>query len=80
MARQNNVLFCAENMTAPVVRKAYVDPTLMNDNRVLATMLRLEDSYLPDAYFTNGSNKEIKPFMRKIVATWMYEVCKLVKV
>ena len=71
-ARQN--LYCAESMTSPVIRKAFVDPTFINDHRVLATMLRLEDAYIPDSYFTNGSKKEIKPFMRKIVATWMFEV------
>lgn len=76
MARQQN-LFCAEAMTAPVLRKAYVDPKLIQDNRVMATMLKLEDMYIPDSYFTNGSKKEIKPFMRKIVATWMFEVTYL---
>ncbi|KAJ8416203.1 hypothetical protein AAFF_G00382250 [Aldrovandia affinis] len=56
-------------------RRAYQDANLIND-RVLQTMLKAEDNYLPSANYFKCVQKEIVPYMRKIVATWMLEVCE----
>ncbi|XP_018619398.1 G1/S-specific cyclin-D1 [Scleropages formosus] len=65
-------LLCCE---AESVRRAYRDGNLLTD-RVLQTMLKAEDSYLPSANYFKCVQKEILPYMRKIVATWMLEVCE----
>lgn len=63
-------LLCCE---VDAVRRAYHDANLLND-RVLQTMLRAEENYLPAANYFKCVQKEIVPKMRKIVATWMLEV------
>ncbi|KAG9352139.1 hypothetical protein JZ751_020552 [Albula glossodonta] len=65
-------LLCYEGET---IRRAHQDPNLLND-RVLQTLLKAEDSYLPSANYFKCVQKEIVPYMRKIVATWMLEVCE----
>lgn len=64
-------LFCCEVDT---IRRAYHDANLLND-RVLQTMLKAEENYLPSPNYFKCVQKEIVPKMRKIVATWMLEVC-----
>lgn len=64
-------LLCCEVDT---IRRAYQDVNLLND-RVLQTMLKAEESYLPSPNYFKCVQKEIVPKMRKIVATWMLEVC-----
>ncbi len=56
------------------MRRAYQDFNLLND-RVLHTMLKAEENYLPSSNYFKCIQKEIVPEMRKIVATWMLEVC-----
>ncbi|XP_043100771.1 G1/S-specific cyclin-D1 [Puntigrus tetrazona] len=65
-------LFCCEVDT---IRRAYQDSNLLND-RVLQTMLKAEENYLPSPNYFKCVQKEIVPKMRKIVATWMLEVCE----
>ncbi|XP_028812424.1 G1/S-specific cyclin-D1 [Denticeps clupeoides] len=65
-------LLCCESET---IRRAYQDSNLLND-RVLQTMLKAEESYLPSPNYFKCVQKEILPRMRKIVATWMLEVCE----
>ena len=51
------------------------EPVLSNDGRVLLNLLAAEDKYIPSAdYFDSHSQQEIRPFMRKMVAQWMFEV------
>lgn len=64
-------LLCCEVET---IRRAYQDANLLND-RVLQTMLKAEENYLPSPNYFKCVQKEIIPKMRKIVATWMLEVC-----
>jgi len=54
---------------------AQVDPTLVEDNRVLLNLIRNEQRYLPKYpdYF-RSVQIEVKPHMRKIVSDWMLEV------
>jgi len=57
--------------------RAYNDPVIFRDDRVLKTLLRKEAKYLPIVrnYFTTVQT-EIKQHMRKEVADWMLEVCE----
>lgn len=64
-------LLCCEVDT---IKRAYHDTNLLND-RVLQTMLKAEENYLPSPNYFKCVQKEIVPKMRKIVATWMLEVC-----
>ncbi|XP_035252287.1 G1/S-specific cyclin-D1-like isoform X2 [Anguilla anguilla] len=65
-------LLCRE--TEPI-RRAYQDANLLN-SRVLQTLLKAEDNYLPSPNYFKCVQNEIVPYMRKIVATWMLEVCE----
>ncbi|NXE94354.1 CCND1 protein, partial [Menura novaehollandiae] len=64
-------LLCCEVET---IRRAYLDANLLND-RVLQTMLKAEETCSPSVSYFKCVQKEILPYMRKIVATWMLEVC-----
>ncbi|KAG2462012.1 CCND1 protein, partial [Polypterus senegalus] len=66
-------LLCCEVET---IKRAYQDANLLND-RVLQTMLKAEENYLPSANYFKCVQKEIVPYMRKIVATWMLEQMEL---
>ena len=61
-------------VNVPPVR-SLEDQTLINDDRVLQNLLRLEEKYLPSApdYF-RFVQKDIVPSMRKIVADWLQQV------
>ncbi|KAL7992254.1 hypothetical protein Chor_016510 [Crotalus horridus] len=65
-------LLCCEVET---IRRAYQDANLLND-RVLQTMLKAEETCSPSVSYFKCVQKEILPYMRKIVATWMLEVCE----
>ena len=68
-------LLCCEG-DRPAIRRAYRDSNLLND-RVLQALLRAEDKYLPAANYFKCVQREIAPYMRRIVATWMLEVSKV---
>jgi hypothetical protein len=63
--------------TPTLTSRAYNDPVIFRNDRVLQTLLRKESKYLPAArnYFSTVQT-EIKPHMRKDVADWMLEVCE----
>ncbi|CAB1437251.1 unnamed protein product [Pleuronectes platessa] len=65
-------LLCCE---VDSIRRAYQDVNLLND-RVLQTMLKAEETYLPSPNYFKCVQKDIIPKMRKIVSTWMLEVCE----
>nr|UVJ52479.1 cyclin D2 [Sinohyriopsis cumingii] len=65
-------LMCVE---AESHRRAYEDPVLLNDNRVLHNLLALEDKYMPNSAYFKCVQTDVKRYMRKMVAQWMYEVC-----
>jgi len=64
-----------ENYNHPPV-ESKIDPLLLHDDRVLQNLLRNEERYLPSNpdYFT-FIQIEIKPHMRKLVVSWMFDVC-----
>ena len=64
-------LFCTETES---VKRSFEDPVLLKDDRVLQNLLATEDRYPPSASYFKCVQSDIKPFMRKMVATWMLEV------
>ncbi|XP_078114053.1 G1/S-specific cyclin-D1-like [Sander vitreus] len=67
-------LWCCEG-DRPAIRRAYRDSNLLNE-RVLHALLRAEDKYLPSPNYFKCVQREVAPYMRRIVATWMLEVCE----
>ncbi|XP_068117164.1 G1/S-specific cyclin-D1 [Hyperolius riggenbachi] len=65
-------LLCCEVDT---IRRAHLDRNLLTD-QVLQTMLKAEDNCCPSTNYFKCVQKEILPYMRKIVGTWMLEVCE----
>lgn len=65
-------LFCYE---LDGCKRAYEDPVLLKDERVLQNLLMTEDRYLPSPSYFKCVQTDIKASMRKIVADWMLEVC-----
>ncbi|XP_048866022.1 G1/S-specific cyclin-D2a isoform X1 [Brienomyrus brachyistius] len=65
-------LLCLEDATV----RARPDPNLVYDDRVLQNLLRIEDRFLPQSSYFTCFQKDIQPFMRRMVATWMLEVCE----
>ena len=58
--------------------RAYSDPVIFRDDRVLKTLLRKEGKYVPKSqnYFNEVQIGLLEPAMRKDVADWMLEVCE----
>lgn len=67
-------LLCLES---GVVNRAYEDPVLLKDNRVLQNLLSTEDRYVPTTCYFKCVQKDIRPYMRKMVSDWMAEVSHL---
>lgn len=68
-----------EDDQQPVVGKrseTSVDFAMLNDERTLDNLVYLEDYYRIQANYFAYIQNEIKPWMRKTLATWMLEVCK----
>lgn len=66
-------LLCFEMDT---VLRARPDPNLLYDDRVLQSLLTIEERFLPQFSYFKCVQKDIQPFMRRMVATWMLEVCE----
>lgn len=54
--------------------RAYADPVLLKDGRVLNNLLSSEDRHVLSASYFDCIQSELKPHMRKIVTEWMLEV------
>ncbi|NP_001008453.1 G1/S-specific cyclin-D3 [Gallus gallus] len=67
-------LLCVE--TAARVPRAGRDPQLLGDRRVLQNLLSQEERYSPRVSYFQCVQREIKPYMRKMLAFWMLEVCE----
>lgn len=66
-------LYCLESDTT---LKAQHDPNILYDDRVLQSLLTVEERFLPQCSYFQRVQKDIKPFMRRMVASWMHEVCE----
>ncbi|PWA33109.1 hypothetical protein CCH79_00012996 [Gambusia affinis] len=64
-------LLCLEMDTSI---RARPDPNLLRDDRVLQRLLTIEERFLPQYSYFKCVQKDIQPFMRRMVATWMLEV------
>ncbi|XP_039253498.1 G1/S-specific cyclin-D2-like [Styela clava] len=58
------------------IKRAKKDPVLVQDDRVLQNLLKQEEKYLPRTTYFECVQRDVKPYMRKVVATWMLEVCE----
>ncbi|XP_038235400.1 G1/S-specific cyclin-D3 [Dermochelys coriacea] len=58
------------------VPRAERDLQLLRDRRVLQNLLSQEERYSPRVSYFHCVQKEIKPYMRKMLAFWMLEVCE----
>lgn len=76
MAHTMDQLVCMESNK---VNRAYEDPVLLNDERVLQNLMSAEDKYVPPACYFNCVQTDIRPFMRKMVSEWMAEVRKITR-
>jgi cyclin D2 len=65
-------LLCVERLAD--CRLAERDRVIFEDMRVLQNLLDLETLYLPTSNYFGTVQKDIQPFMRKVVSTWMLEV------
>lgn len=63
-------LLCLEMDT---IIRARPDPNLLYDDRVLQSLLTIEERFLPQCSYFKCVQKDIQPFMRRMVATWMLE-------
>ena len=68
----NMELLCTEMLDS--TPKANYDLVIFRDPRVLANLLSLEPNYTP-AYYLGSIQQQLEPYMRKIMTTWMLEVC-----
>uniref|UniRef100_A0A8C3R8L0 Cyclin D3 n=1 Tax=Cyanoderma ruficeps TaxID=181631 RepID=A0A8C3R8L0_9PASS len=67
-------LLCVES--SPRVPRAGRDPQLLGDRRVLQNLLSLEERYSPRVSYFQCVQRDIQPYMRKMLAFWMLEVCE----
>ena len=58
------------------LNKAPVDVNLLEDERTLRNLLHMEDFYRIQSNYFVYVQTEIKPWMRKMLSSWMLEVCK----
>jgi Cyclin, N-terminal domain len=66
-------LLCAD-VCPEMVPLARADRAILDDSRVLSQLLRTEMHSVPSVdYFECKS--ELQPYMRRVVTTWMLEVC-----
>jgi len=72
-ARSLRLLMCLELSGRDALKRAFADPVLLRDGRVLQNLLTTEDYCLPNAKYFEFQ-PESKPFMRRILTSWMLEV------
>lgn len=68
-------LSCNEDMSSQIV--AGIDLTIIRDDRVIENLLNDEKAYIPTVNYFEEVQTDVQPFMRKVVTTWMLEVCLL---
>ncbi|XP_076305890.1 G1/S-specific cyclin-D3-like [Tachypleus tridentatus] len=69
-------LLCPENTPSEHSPRAIYDPNLLHNQRVLELLLTMEDHYTVSCAYWKYAQTEVQPFMRKVVTTWMLEVCE----
>lgn len=59
--------------------RAYFDPRLLRDSRVLENLLKTEELYTINSSYFQCVQNDITPDMRKIIVEWMLEICEIHK-
>ncbi|XP_064254890.1 G1/S-specific cyclin-D3 isoform X1 [Passer domesticus] len=67
-------LLCVES--AARAPRAGRDPHLLGDRRVLQNLLSLEERYSPRVSYFQCVQRDVQPYMRRMLAFWMLEVCE----
>lgn len=57
--------------------RAQSDRNILYDERVLESLLTIEHRFLPQCSYFQCVQKDIQPYMRRMVAAWMHEVCEV---
>ncbi|KAJ8360704.1 hypothetical protein SKAU_G00172290 [Synaphobranchus kaupii] len=71
---QSTPLNCPTSLSAVI--RARCDPSLIEDSRTLQNLLALEKRHwTPQSYF-GKIQTDIQPYMRRILAVWMLQVCE----
>ncbi|XP_058065470.1 G1/S-specific cyclin-D2 [Anopheles bellator] len=71
-----NQLSCEESMYEETgSRLAEPDHHMITDDRVIRNLLLLQRLTIPECNYFQEKQQDVKPHMRKIVTTWMLEVC-----
>ncbi|CAG2102160.1 unnamed protein product [Medioppia subpectinata] len=66
-------LLCIEVKGEP---RATSDPVFLDDDRILKNLMLTEERYTISSSYFKCFQTELKPYMRKVVANWMLEVCE----
>lgn len=66
-------LLCIEIESEP---RGYLDPVFLDDERVLRNLLLTEERYTISSSYFKCFQTELQSHMRKIVCSWMLEVCR----
>lgn len=56
-------------------KHAKEDATMSSDHRIINNLVASEKLTIPHLDYFRFKQKDIQPFMRKMVTTWMLEVC-----
>ncbi|XP_026810881.1 G1/S-specific cyclin-D2-like isoform X3 [Rhopalosiphum maidis] len=69
-------LMCTESQTTSEDRCFAEDRTIFRDERAVKKLLETESQYVPGCDYMAHSHSNLQPFMRRVVATWMLDVCE----
>lgn len=69
-------LTCNDRIPHNVSVYAGSDPVIFRDARVVDNLLNDEVMYIPRCNYFDEIQTDIEPYMRKVVTTWMLEVCE----
>ncbi|XP_030634209.1 G1/S-specific cyclin-D3 [Chanos chanos] len=61
---------------SPKYIRAFCDPALIHDCRTLQNLLNLEKNNLASRSYFGTVQTDIQPYMRRILAVWMLQVCE----
>ena len=70
---------CSEQNNSQIefqLNKSPIDKNILNDERLVDNLLHMEDFYRIQSNYFLYVQTEIKPWMRKMLANWMLDVCK----
>ncbi|XP_050548795.1 G1/S-specific cyclin-D2-like [Daktulosphaira vitifoliae] len=69
-------LMCTESRAGSEDKCFAQDRTIFRDERAIKKLLETETQYVPGCDYMSRSRSNLQPFMRRVVATWMLDVCE----